>query len=96
MTHDPRLTEERILSLLTEASKHKRGRTAMMRDLRLQRDLGIDSIGLLGLLMRFEEVFGVTIASDDLGAYAGRIRTVGDAIEVGEEMLRKTRPAGQP
>jgi len=50
------------------------------KDIRLQatfiQDLGADSLGLVELVLAFEEAFGIDIPDQD----AERIRTVGDAI----------------
>lgn len=41
-----------------------------------QEDLGADSLDLVELVMKFEEVFGVEIPDQDVG----EIKTVGDAV----------------
>jgi acyl carrier protein len=45
-------------------------------DARFIEDLGADSIGLMELIMRLEEEYGVKIPDQDIE----KIRTVGDAI----------------
>ncbi|MEO0144769.1 MAG: acyl carrier protein [candidate division WOR-3 bacterium] len=45
-------------------------------DARFIEDLGADSIGLMELVMKFEEEFGIKIPDEDIE----KIRTVGDAI----------------
>lgn len=88
--------ERKVVALITEASKSGSRKSPITKDAKLQRDLGIDSIGLLGLMMRFEEVFGISISDAQLEKYAGRVRTVGDLLTFGQELLQSDRanPAG--
>jgi acyl carrier protein len=51
-------------------------------------DIGADSIDILELVMGLEEEFGITIPDDQ----AENIKTVGDAIDYIESMLRR-RPS---
>ncbi len=52
-------------------------------DARFIEDLGADSIGLMELVMKLEEEFGVTIPDEDIE----KIQTVGDAIRYIQEKL---------
>ena len=52
-------------------------------DARFIEDLGADSIGLMELVMKLEEEFGVTIPDEDIE----KIQTVGDAIKYIQEKL---------
>ena len=47
-------------------------------------DLGADSLAMVDLLLDFEEAFGIEIPDDD----AAKIRTVGEAIDAVEKLLR--------
>jgi acyl carrier protein len=47
-------------------------------------DLGVDSLDIVELVMEFEEEYGVTIPDDQ----AERIKTVGDAINILEQLIR--------
>ena len=82
-----------ILSLIAEAVAGKR-KAAITREMRLQRDLGIDSIAVLGLIVRFEQAFGLDLSTVDLGPYVGRIRTVDDALAFGREMVQRADAGG--
>jgi acyl carrier protein len=86
--------EDKILSLVAEAAGNKARKAAITEDMRLQRDLGIDSIGLLALVVRFEEVFGIHLSDADLAGHVGRIRTVKDALNFGQDILKKTKGLG--
>ena len=89
MTLDRETYEKKVLTLVNEAAQSRHRKTAITREMGLQRDLGIDSIGLLGLVVRFEEALGLDLSSVDLGAHVGRIRTVDDALNFGWEMMQK-------
>lgn len=83
--------EKKILSLLADATNSKARKAGITREMRLQRDLGIDSIGLLGLIVRFEEAFGVDLSNVDLAMFAGNIRTVEDVLRVSREIVQAAR-----
>ncbi|MFP5265308.1 MAG: acyl carrier protein [Blastocatellia bacterium] len=81
--------DEKILSLIAEAVPGKFKKAKITTDMRLQRDLGIDSLGIAALVFRLEEVFGISLDDPDLGAYMGQIKTVGDAITVSRQIVRQ-------
>ena len=83
--------DETILSLITEAVPGKFKKAKLTADMRLQRDLGLDSISLLALVFRMEEAFGIDLSDIDLGSNMGRIRTVGDALTVSREIVTQAR-----
>jgi acyl carrier protein len=93
MIDDPTF-DKRVLTLIADAAGGKARNLTLTPELRLQRDLGIDSIALLGMIVRFETAFGVDLSEVDLGAYAGNIRTVGDVMTYGRDIVRKA--AGRP
>jgi acyl carrier protein len=47
------------------------------REMRFQEDLGADSLDLVELVMKLEEVFDITVPDDE----AQKLKTVGDAID---------------
>ena len=59
------------------------------RETRFQEDLGADSLDLVELVMRLEEVFDITVPDDE----AQKIRTVGDAIDY--VVRRRVTPAAR-
>lgn len=85
--------EERLLSLIAEAVPAKFKKQRLTTDMHLQRDLGLDSIGMLALLFRFEQTFGLDLAAVDLGVTLGQMRTVGDALAVSRDVLQRVRAA---
>jgi len=70
--------EERIIALLAESVPGKFKKARITRDMRLQRDLGLDSLATASLMFRLEGEFGLDLgAVTDLGA----LRSVGDLID---------------
>jgi acyl carrier protein len=57
------------------------------RQMRFQEDLGADSLDLVELVMKLEEVFDITVPDDE----AQKIKTVGDAID--DVVRRRAEPA---
>jgi acyl carrier protein len=87
--------EERVLALIAEAVPARLRKPKITTDMRLQRDLGLDSIGMLALLFRFEQAFGIDIAALDVGITLGQMKTVGDAVALGRDVVeRASRAAG--
>ena len=72
--------EQKVLALIAEAVPARFRKVPVTRETRLQRDLGLDSIAMLALLFRFEQAFGIDLATLDVGANLAQIRTVGDAL----------------
>jgi acyl carrier protein len=71
---------EKLIGLILEAIPQRFRETQISRDARLQRDLGLDSMGLLSLIFRIEETFGLNFSGSELQFKATQIRTVNDAI----------------
>jgi acyl carrier protein len=86
---DQQAFQAKILALITEAvpAQYKRG--AITPEMRLRQDLGMDSIAMLALLFRFEQIFQIDLATVDVGATLGQLRTVGDTFAVGRDVLEK-------
>lgn len=60
-------------------------RAVVTRDLRLQADLGIDSLSMIDLACAAEDAFGIRLPDEDIE----RFRTVGDAVDY----IERARPA---
>jgi acyl carrier protein len=86
--------DQKMLSLITEAVPAKFRKTAFTPEMRLQRDLGLDSIAMLALLFRFEQAFGIDLATVDVGGSLARMRTVADALAFGRQALEQANSAG--
>ena len=53
--------DERIMALIAEAVPGKFKKTKITGETSLQKELGLDSLGMLSLVFRFEELFGIDI-----------------------------------
>ena len=85
--------EETVLALIKEAAPARFRKAKITPELRLQRDLGIDSIGMLALLFQFEQAFSIDLARIDVGVTLGQMKTVGDALTVGRNVLARMNAA---
>jgi acyl carrier protein len=85
--------DEKILSLIAEAAPSKVKKAGLTEDLRLQSDLGIDSIALVAMVFRMEETFGIDLSGLDFESGMRRIRTVGDALTFIRESVMQARAA---
>ena len=79
--------DEKIMSLVEQAVPRKLKKGKISRDMHLQKDLGIDSIGIAMMVFRLEEVFDVDLGDGDADVDMGRIRTVGDAIDASRRIV---------
>lgn len=79
--------EEKILELIAEGIPGKFKRVKLTRETNLQKELGLDSIGMLALVFRFEEVFGIDIAQLGIEINLAKLRTVSDLLEAGRDIL---------
>jgi acyl carrier protein len=76
-----------VKSLMSSAGRRRK---AVHRGMSLRRDLGLDSIRLVALVVRFEEALGVNIAQAGDIDFT-KIQTVGDAIDVGQMLVSRCR-----
>lgn len=83
--------EAKVLSLIAEGVPPKFKKLKLTPELRLQHDLGLDSIGMLALMFRFEQEFRIDLATIDLGAALGQMQTVGEALAVGRDVLERAQ-----
>jgi acyl carrier protein len=87
---------EKIIALIAEAVPRRYRKAGLRVDMQLQRDLGLDSLGLAALVFRLEAAFGIDLSTIDLGAQMGSIRTVGDAIMMSRKIVDLVRALQQP
>lgn len=66
--------EEKVISILEELS----GKTELNKEERLQEELGLDSLSMVGLLVEIEETFEITLDESDMNPYD--LNTVNDVI----------------
>ena len=81
--------EQKVLSLIGEAVPKKFKKTPVTRETHLQKELGLDSIGLLSMVFRFEEIFKVDIGALNLQINVAQLRTVNDVIALSRDILKQ-------
>jgi len=70
--------ETRVRSLLREVMPWQFAKKQITAEMQLQRDLGIDSMGLVALVFRLEEEFGINV--EEFSMNAANIRKVEDLL----------------
>jgi acyl carrier protein len=55
----------------------------------LQKELGLDSLGMLSLVFRFEELYGIDIAQMGVDVNIAKLKTVADLLNVGREIVSR-------
>lgn len=83
--------DDKIIALITASVPGKFRKTKITAATNLQQELGLDSIGMLALVFRFEESFGIDIAQLGLDINVAKLKTVADLINVGHEILTKAQ-----
>ncbi|MGZ4866420.1 MAG: acyl carrier protein, partial [Candidatus Angelobacter sp.] len=74
------------MALIAEAVPGKFKKTKITRETSLQKELGLDSLGMLSLVFRFEELFGIDIAQMGVEVNIAKLKTVADIIGVGRDI----------
>ena len=85
--------DEKILSLIAEGVPKKYKKAGITKDMRLLADLGIDSLGIVALVSRLEERFGINIDDVDFDTGLSQMRTVGDAIDMSRRLIKQAKTA---
>jgi acyl carrier protein len=88
--------DAKLLALLAEAVPARFRKTAITEQTRLKQELGLDSIGMLALWFRFEQAFGLDLASIDVGTTLEQMRTVGDALATARLIFERTAALEPP
>lgn len=81
--------DEKIMTLIAGAVPGKFKKTRICRETHLQKELGLDSIGVLALVFHFEESFGIDIAEMGVDINIAKLKTVGDIINAGRDIMSK-------
>lgn len=92
MEHDEKFDEE-ILALIAQSVPKKYKKAGITKDMRLLADLGIDSLGIVALVSRLEEIYGISVDDIDFDTGLRQMRTVGDAIDMGRKLIRQAKTA---
>jgi acyl carrier protein len=86
--------DETILKLIAEGVQGKFKKAVITPETNLQKDLGLDSIGMLALVFRFEESFGIDIEQLGVDVNVAKLKTVSDLLRTGRELMAKAQAAG--
>ena len=88
METDPQF-ETKVLSLIGEAVPRKFKKNAISRETHLQKELGLDSIAILSMVFRFEEVFKIDLGRTNFQVNMGELRTVSDVLKLSKEIVEQ-------
>lgn len=81
--------ESKVLSLIAEGVPRKFKKDLITKETHLQRELGLDSIAILSMVFRFEEVFKIDLGQINLQVNMGDLRTVNDLLKMSKEILEQ-------
>jgi len=81
--------EEKIVSLVAASVPGKFRNVKIVSETLLQKELGLDSIGILSLVFHFEETFSIDIAQVGIEINIAKLRTVNDLLTAAHEILTK-------
>lgn len=88
MELDPKF-EQQMIGLIASSVAGKFKKVKITRGTSLQKELGVDSIGMLSLVFRFEELFGIDIAEMGIDVNIAKLKTVDDLIVTAHDILSK-------
>jgi len=79
--------DEKIMTLIAGVVPGKFKKTKITLESHLQKELGLDSIGVLALVFQLEESFGIDITETGIAIDIAKLKTVGDIVNAGREIL---------
>lgn len=83
--------DEQVMSLIASGVAGKFKKVKITRATNLQKELGLDSIGMLALVFRFEELYGIDLAQLGIDINLAKLKIVDDLIAAGREILTKAQ-----
>lgn len=83
--------DEQIMGLIASGVAGKFKKVKITRETSLQKELGLDSIGMLSLVFRFEELFGIDIAQLGIEINVAKLKTVEDLIAAARNIMSKAQ-----
>lgn len=83
--------DEQIMGLIASGVAGKFKKVKITRETSLQKELGLDSIGMLSLVFRFEELFGIDIAQLGIEINVAKLKTVEDLIAAARDIMSKAQ-----
>jgi acyl carrier protein len=81
--------ERKIMALIARAVPGKFRKAKISKETHLQKELGLDSIGVLSLVFHFEEAFGIDIAETGAEIDIAKLKSVGDIIDAGRNIMSR-------
>jgi acyl carrier protein len=81
--------EHKIMAIIARAVPGKFKKARIAPETHLQKELGLDSIGVLSLVFQFEEAFSIDIAQTGVELDVAKLKTVGDVINAGRLVMSK-------
>ncbi len=87
--------DRKIIGIVSEGGGGKFQKTKITPETHLHKELGLDSIGILALVFRFEESFNIDIAQLGLEIDVAKLKTVGDIVNASRNILNKALVAKQ-
>jgi acyl carrier protein len=81
--------EQQMINLIASGVAGKFKKVTISRGTSLQKELGMDSIGMLSLVFRFEELFGIDIAKMGIDVNISKLKTVDDVMVAAYDILSK-------
>jgi len=86
--------EAQVLAVIAEILPAKSKNVEITPKVRLKRELGIDSLGVLRLILRLEQAMKIDLAGIWQNFDFSQIRTVQDVIEFSREMAQRAARQG--
>jgi len=83
--------DEQIMGLIASGVAGKFKKVKITRETSLQKELGLDSIGMLSLVFRFEELFGIDIAQLGIEINVAKLKTVEELIAAARDIMSKAQ-----
>lgn len=83
--------DERIIELIASGVAGKFKKVKITGETSLQKELGLDSIGMLSLVFRFEELFELDIAQMGIEINVAKLKTVQDLIGAARDIVGKAQ-----
>ena len=81
--------DEKIIAIISEGVSGRFKKTRITAETHLQKELGLDSIGILAMVFRFEESFGIDIAQLGVEINIAKLKTVRDVTQAARDILNK-------
>ena len=83
--------DERIMGLIASGVAGKFKKVKINGETSLQKELGLDSIGMLSLVFKFEELFEIDIAQIGIEINVAKLKTVEDLIGAARDIISKAQ-----